>query len=103
MMPHQCYEPKTLLNQQDEMVKATWGKIGTPTLVREGVYMFRILSIEEKVQHMKYIYDLQATRRKGHNSKSKDGPVTLCPCFCTTIETQFHHCISGKIPIGSNL
>jgi len=43
------------------------------------------------VQHMKFIYELQAVgSRKGHISKTDDGPVTQCPCCRTATETHEH-------------
>lgn len=71
--------------------EATWKKIDIHNF---GTH-FRRLTTEEKVQHMKYIHDLQAIgRRKGQISKTVDGPVTKCPCCRATAETQFHllHC-----------
>ena len=71
--------------------EGTWTKIDIHNF---GIH-FKRLPTAQKIQHMKYIYDLQATgRRKGQQSNTADGPVTRCPCCRTTVETQFHmiHC-----------
>ena len=71
--------------------EGTWTKIDIHNF---GIH-FKRLPTAQKTQHMKYIYDLQATgRRKGQQSNTADGPVTRCPCCRTTVETQFHmiHC-----------
>ena len=59
-----------------------------------GVH-FRRLTMGKKVQHMKFIYDLQPVgRRKGQISKNDSDSATQCPCCRIEIENQYHllHC-----------
>jgi ribonuclease HI len=68
-----------------------WGKIDIHNF---GLH-FKRLSMGHKVQHMKFIYELQAVgSRKGHISRTEDGPVTRCPCCRNATETHEHliHC-----------
>jgi hypothetical protein len=68
-----------------------WNKIDIHNF---GVH-FRRLPMAQKVQDMKFIYDLQPTgHQKGQLSKTVNSPVTQCPCCRLAVETQYHllHC-----------
>ena len=87
---------KQYLTRKQGWTEETWQKID---LHNFGTH-FRRLSTSLKVQHMKYVYDLQSTgQRKGKISNTTSGQVTLCPCCCKVAETQFHllHCTHNPV------
>jgi ribonuclease HI len=85
---------KHYLTTKRGWTEATWNKIDMHNF---GTH-FRRLPMVQKVQHMKYVHNLQSVgQRKGRISNTDDGPVTMCPCCQTACETQFHliHCRSN--------
>jgi hypothetical protein len=82
--------------------EATWGKLAPHLGTGRSIHVQHPFH-GGKVQHMKYTCDLQATSsRKGHNSKSKHGLVTQCPCCCTTIlRHNFAFAFQEKSQLGA--
>jgi hypothetical protein len=72
--------------------EATWAQIDLHSFGRH----FRNLSSPQKVQHMKFVYDLHSTGdRKQKTSRTTPGSaVSTCPCCSIALETTHHllHC-----------
>jgi hypothetical protein len=91
-LPYKRLLPKRYLQERQGWTEDIWKTIDLHSFGRR---FFRNLSIGKRVQHMKFLHDLQSTGlRKQIISLHPTPELATCPCCKMAPETSFHilHC-----------
>jgi hypothetical protein len=82
---------KDFLKRKNGWSEQLWSTIDIMAFGRH----FKTLSGSKRVQHMKFVHDLQAIGvNQSRQRPSSDDELSQCPCCCSKAETQYHlvHC-----------